>query len=612
MPDGTFNLPLQIASVIRNKSKTFNLIAELICQEPQITNFSTTVINHQSITISFNLQNSTTHSVKQKKSTDSLFDLIWVSDANGSGDKYYTISNLVAETEYVWIVEQSNQSTNCNICTVTSSVTQNTTCITEEEPIGDCPLPKITDLKTTLIQHNKFTINFNIDSITYFQVYYKQQSSEQWISLVSGEIGGTKKFTVDNLTQNTQYQWKVYQKNEDIISGCNFTEYTTNINDSNTKVVTVACIPIKTQPTIIFPTINTNIYQNQEIEIKFEESNGTGALYNIYINNINVLTEPLYTNKYIYKFQNIQDYVIQIGQINSCTLEEIKSNTLTIQQNKIIPCTSLNGIINFVTPIETSIIVLNTPYTIRWTAPQGTNIKYNVYLITESEDVKINLMPLENPYIDYTFTQFQRYQIKVVQTNPCSTTQIEKTTIIDFSNFTIEQTTELDILCTYGDQPGTEIETNFLPLFGKDSSPLSSVVGNRIRIPTTETSIKTSFERWFRIRCKKLQQGKKIKNFKVYVSTNKPTVGCTLYYKTTNIYQTPQMYVDSTFLTNNEFSLLQESDLNCNLYINNSQSGEIILENTKTDFGVILSEITYEQIGSIDYIIYITYDELDL
>jgi len=54
------------------------------------------------------------------------------------------------------------------------------------------------------------------------------------------------------------------------------------------------------------------------------------------------------------------------------------------------------------------------------------------------------------------------------------------------------------------------------------------------------------------------------------VSTNKPTVGCTLYYKTTNIYQTPQMYVDSTFLTNNGFSLLQESDLNCNLYINNS------------------------------------------
>jgi len=72
---------------------------------------------------------------------------------------------------------------------------------------------------------------------------------------------------------------------------------------------------------------------------------------------------------------------------------------LNISSSNIIPCTPLYGNLAFINPTEESIIILKYSYTINWTIPNGTDVKYNFYI----NDTKINSAPLTTNYIDYTF-----------------------------------------------------------------------------------------------------------------------------------------------------------------------------------------------------------------
>ena len=576
------------------------------CKYPEISDVLTTVIDHTTIKVDFTLQNTTSYKVKQKIDGEESYTLTWVQNGVGSGQKTHTTTGLSSESTYIWTVEQTNVESYCAQNVITFEQGDDNIGITPIDPESYCPLPIISQIEVTNISHDSFTIEFNLSGQTSFEVFYKAKSDGSWISRVTGTTNGDKTYIISGLSQNTEYVFKITQGNTG--NGiCEPSEFSTDENDSITNIKTLDCVVITRKPIITYPLSTTKIYQNSKVLIKWEQTNGSNRKYNVYVDNVNVTNGVLEETEFEHIFTQVKDYTIQVGQYNDCTPENTNtlSNILNISSSNIIPCTPLYGNLAFINPTEESIIILKYPYTINWTIPNGTDIKYNFYI----NDTKINSAPLTTNYIDYTFNVAQRYQLKVEQFNPCTYMNYVQTMVLDFDNFTEDVLTELKIYSTYSEQ--IEEETSYLPLYGKDVSTKQSQQGNRIRIPITPTQINTSFERWFRLKVDKLKMEKKLKNFKIYVQSYSPQLGCTLYYKTTDIYDIPKSYNTVNWHTNNGFSLLQDQDYNCNLMIDGSLDGEIQEEGKFTDYGVLIAEITYDQIQQTDFILYVSYDEMD-
>lgn len=636
-----FTFPFQYAPVLRNVNispeKKIDWFIQL--KYPIFTAMSTTAVSETGLTVNFTLTNATTYKVLGGTVSSGNFDLTWVSDTQptGSTAKVHAITGLTCETEYHWKVEQNNVAPivpNQQVFTSgvqSSTVTQNTIGTTTDCPISACePAISITDISTpeSDITHKSAKIKFKIDGITSFIVEYKKYTDTVWVFKFSGTQIGDKENTLTGLAVNTHYHWRIVQENiGDGVIECIKTSFTTQPADTQMNFTTLNCIEITTIPQIMFPLSNTIIIQNTPVEIKWELQNGSGTEYSVYIgidgstgvtpSGFEYIIPPNKTYTYIFTQQ--KSYTIQIGVKNTCTSTEILSDIVTISASNITPCIPITGTLQFVSPVPSEnnetedIIELNSPYTIRWSTPvAGTGKKYDLYV----EDIKINSLPLTVNSLDYTFTIPQNYTIKVNCYNACTLPAniLEQTMLLRFTNFTDEETTELQVICTYGEQPGTQVESEYLPLYGQDVSPLQSQSGNRIRIPTSSTSIQTSYERWFQVKVNKLKANKKLMNFKLYCTSNYPSDGCTIYYKSQISYVTPVNYSTTNWQSANDntFSLLQEEDLNVNMYINGSQINEISSEDQSTDYGIICVEVTREQVAQSDFYLFVQYDELDV
>lgn len=623
-----FSFPAQYQPVLRNIIHPTGWIVKpyIYCKSPSITNLTSNNITTTGFDAIFTIGNTTSYIVEASNvDNPSWFTVISNNDNNlVSSQKIHGISGLNSGTEYEWRVVQSHSNTindiiYCVTDTTTSEVTEETT-ITTEPDGPNCTQPSITNISTpaNLVTHNSFTINFTISDQTLFVVQYKKYNDADipgnWITHVAqGTSLGEKSYLISNLVQGTKYHWKVTQTNTGDGS-CNEVTVSTNIEDTNIIIILPVCTQVTSKPIIITPTQSTIILQNSAIVIGWSQPNtGTGVTYNMYIDGVKVASSitPI---EYEYTFTQVKNYTIQIGAFNSCTTESqaTKSNVITISAINITPCSPVIGVFSITFPkVNIDFLEIGVPYNIRWEIPQyGSNILYNIYI----DDILIS--PVGNPqslnYIQYIFTIKKDYVITVEQSNSCTTNPIVQEITIQYSQFVDKINTEFVILCKYGPS-GIELEANTIPLLCSDESINQSIMDYPIQVPTNPGSVCTTYERYFKLKLISIQSNKKVKNFKVFQNNALLQVGCQLYYRTKLVYSPPLNYTSYDWYTAQGFSLLQESDIAVNLFINNSQDGELIQVDQTTDYGVLVCQVTNDQISvEEEFYIYIQWDDFEV
>lgn len=167
---------------------------------------------------------------------------------------------------------------------------------------------------------------------------------------------------------------------------------------------------------------------------------------------------------------------------------------------------------------------------------------------------------------------------------------------------------ELKLLIRYGNVEGSSDEESLsLNFLNSDVSSTQDQTLYPIRVPQNSQQLITSYERWFRIQQNSINEGKKLQNFKVFQSTNAPSAGFTIFYKSTGSnYEKPKQYTQLNWQSNNGFTLIPTAEPQSNLI------GNLSNINDKTDYGVLVLQVTSEQVSCLPFQIVIQYDEVFL
>lgn len=582
------------------------------CKEPIFQNTPNIIISNitsNSFEVQFTINYCSSYIVRVRIKDPQGEWITKITNSSGSGTKLHNISGLVENTVYDVQVVQTNYQNNICVTTIKESdiIEQRTVNLT------GCPLPIISDMQTTNITSSSFNINFNISQQTVFTVQYKLQGiSDNWISIIiDGSEMGNKSYTVPNLTSGNIYNWRVVQTNT---GDCVANTFITNCYDQSTTVEIPICNIITNKPIIISPTAQTEIVQNTIHNIIWNPVQGTEPKYNIYIDGNKVNQSAVTQNNFGFIFTKQKQYTIQIGQYNDCTEESqyTKSTIVTVTANQITPCIEVSGSFFIITPNNNTLIELDVPYVIRWQVPPyGTNIKFNFY-------INNNLLQssLSNNSYTYIFTEKKEYQVKVIQYNECtlSINPIKQEYTISANQFIDKKIADFEIYCRYGSNPGIEVKTDYIPMFNQDITISNSVNDFPIIVPNEVNKIVTTVERYFRLKITELQSNKKIKNFKIFCSNAIQQIGTTLYYKTVTTYESPKMF--EGYLGWNEnynYNILQDFDDEVNLFVGGNQDGEITEPDTYTDYGVLLCEVSQDQVSTEqEFLIYIQWDDFEI
>lgn len=445
---------------------------------------------------------------------------------------------------------------------------------------------------------------------------YSTNIEDGWVTYISdGTSDGDKSYIItSNIQQNTKYHWRIIQVNAGDGICTQSISYSNPLN-TNTIVDIPICQQIINKPIITSPD-NTNIItQNTYANISWIQAIGTNVNYNVYIDGNIVNTQPITDTVYSYKFTQQKTYTIQIGQYNSCTLESqnTKSSIFNLLASNIINCIPISGIFQITSPTNSNFIEIGIPFTIRWEIPSyGTDIKYTVYI----NEQNITPTQISNNFIVYIFEHKQEYIIRVEQDNICSVDN----NVVNTQSFIIRNQQLIDKKNTtfeiyYKHDYQTEFIVDYIPLLGSNKSTDESIQNYPIIAPNNQMDIVTSYERYFRIKILEIQSNKKIKNFKIFCNNQQPQIGVLLYFKTEKTFNTPISYKGIKYEWAKEYNykVLQNLDNEVNLFIDGSQNGEITQAGQYTDYGVLLCEVSQDQVSTEqEFLIYIQWDDFEI
>ena len=397
-------------------------------------------------------------------------------------------------------------------------------------------------------------------------------------------------------------------------------------NDESISVYDL--LPLRTNVQQIQNKLPISSYQIQPVILELQQTNITSDSMDITFILINSTQYDIY-----FRNTSKQTYIkISEGEgdsLKSINVSNLSQNTVydfyVIQYNNIenyIPSKMQSGVIiqstvqyivDFVIlrPTENEYIYVNESYTITWSQLSDlTEIYYNIYI----NDTKMNSSPLQITEYEFEFSEVIDYKIQVTMFNDGT---IEDESLLNNVQYYIikkEQliyriNTQIELYCTYGEYPGTEICTNNVSIMGKDQNPTHSIENYPIIIPKYGSLI-TSYERIFRIKIVQFQSNFRLKNFKIYQYNNEPQPGCLLFYRILTHYETPKFYNVLNWQTENNYEIIPNYDEQYNnISINGEIDSYVDQQNTYTDYISILLEVQPNQLNLSNIYLYLSYDE---